>query len=58
MFSNTARRLLQFVGGTKLTDLPKEWQASVERVLSEQETAVRHTSIIQRVSFLKMRLTE
>ena len=47
MFSSTARRFLQLIGGTKLTDLPKEWQAPVERVLSEQEATVRDTSIIQ-----------
>lgn len=41
MFASTARRLLQVVGGTKLIDLPKEWQAPVEKVLSDQEAAVR-----------------
>lgn len=40
MFSSTARRLLQYVGGTKLTDLPKEWQTSVSKVLSEEERVV------------------
>ncbi|KAK2756124.1 hypothetical protein FQN54_005532 [Arachnomyces sp. PD_36] len=33
----TARRLIQYVGGTKLTDLPISWQAPVDQVLSQQE---------------------
>lgn len=40
MFQGTARRLIQYVGGTKLSDLPKTWQTPVDKVLSEEEIAV------------------
>ena len=40
MLRKTASRLIQYVGGTKLADLPAEWQAPVDSVLQAQEAGV------------------
>ncbi|PYI02932.1 hypothetical protein BO78DRAFT_350731 [Aspergillus sclerotiicarbonarius CBS 121057] len=39
MFKQTAQRLYQLIGKTKLEDLPTGWQAPIDHALREQEQA-------------------
>ena len=41
MSSQMFKRFISYVGKTKLTDLPKDWQKTVDEVLVAQEKAVR-----------------